>query len=272
MNNNNMIAEFLPDLIQWCRSQLTKSGGDRAVIGLSGGKDSTVVSALMAEAIGKERVYALILPDKGQSDLDTAIGIAQELGINYQVLDISQITSAIRAQLSEAIASGMIKEETEQTRLNIPPRVRMTMLYAVSQSIPGSRVINTSNLSEDWVGYVTLYGDSAGAFAPLGMLTSAEVVALGKKLGISERYLNIPPADGLTGKSDEEVSGFSYRQLNKYIRTGIISDEDTRTKIDRMHRQSRFKFLPLPMFRPPFSIEADDIAGVYRVSDQIDKD
>ena len=263
MDTNTTIAKIVPEIIRWCRSQLSASGGDRAVIGLSGGKDSTVAAALMAEAIGKERVFGLILPDKGQNDLDTAIEIARELKINYQVLDISVVTSAVRSQIAQAKVSGFIEEESEQTRLNLPPRIRMTMLYAISQSIPGSRVINTSNLSEDWVGYVTLYGDSAGAFAPLGMLTSAEVIALGEALGVPERYLKIPPADGLTGKTDEEIFGFGYDQLNEYIRTGETADEKVRDKIDRMHKLSRFKFLPMPMFKPPFSIRADDVAGVY---------
>ncbi|HHU08099.1 MAG TPA: NAD(+) synthase [Clostridiaceae bacterium] len=265
MNKNIKIAEVVPDIVQWCRDQLSTSGGDQAVIGLSGGKDSTVVAALMAEAIGKEQVFGLILPDQGQNDLDTAIEIARELEINYQVLDISPITSAIRLQVAKAIESGLIAEESEQTRLNLPPRVRMTVLYAVSQSILGSRVVNTSNLSEDWVGYVTLYGDSAGAFAPLGMLTSAEVIALGEALGVSERFLKIPPADGLTGKTDEDVFGFSYEQLDKYIRTGEITDKNAREKIDRMHRLSRFKFQAMPMFQPHFDIGADDIAGIYDV-------
>src|SRR5699024_11382405 len=124
----------------------------------------------------------------------------------------------------------------------------MTLLYELSQSIPASRVINTGNLSEKWIGYTTVYGDNTGAFAPLGSLTSDEVIELGRVLGISEKYIIKPPADGLTGGTDEDVLGFSYETLNKYIRKGIEPRPDIKKTIDRMHRQSRFKFDVMPTF------------------------
>ncbi|HHV42047.1 MAG TPA: NAD(+) synthase [Clostridiaceae bacterium] len=261
--SNSINRELVLDLVSWCRRQMESSGGKRAVLGLSGGKDSTVVAALLARAIGADNVYALIMPDNGQADLDIAIEICENLNVQYRVVDISSITHSIHEKLAEASLSGFIESVSEQTKLNLPPRVRMSLLFAFSQSIPDSRVINTSNLSEDWVGYVTLYGDTAGAFAPLGMLTSDEVIAVGRELGIPERFLTIPPADGLTGRTDEEVFGFSYDQLNSYIRTGELEDKIVREKIDNLHKSSRFKFLRLPMFRPPFRIGARDIAGIY---------
>ncbi|MDI9460761.1 MAG: NAD(+) synthase [Saccharofermentanales bacterium] len=266
-SDNSEIKEMVPELIDWCRQQLASSGGSKAVIGISGGKDSTVVAALMAAAIGEDRVFGLILPDGDQNDLETAKEICRHLRIRCQVIDITAITTAFKSCLSAVLDSGMIDQVSEQTRLNLPPRVRMAMLYAVSQSIPGSRVINTSNLSEDWIGYVTLYGDSAGAFAPLGMLTSDEVIVVGRELGVPARYLLLPPADGLTGRSDEEVFGFSYAELNNYIRSGEPANQEIKIKIDRLHRLSRFKFLPLPMFRPPFAIRANDLANIYRQGD-----
>lgn len=267
-SDNSGIKEMVSELIDWCRQQLASSGGSKAVIGISGGKDSTVVAALMTAAIGADRVFGFILPNGDQNDLETAKEICRYLQIRYQVIDISAITAAFNFCLLAVSDSGIIKRVSEQTSLNLPPRVRMTMLYAVSQSISGSRVINTSNLSEDWIGYVTLYGDSAGAFAPLGMLTSDEVIAVGRELGIPARYLLLPPADGLTGRSDEEVFGFSYVDLNEYIRSGELSNQELKGKIDRLHRLSRFKFLPLPMFRPPFAIRAKDLANIYQQGDK----
>jgi len=136
------------------------------------------------------------------------------------------------------------------------------LLYGLAQSL-NAVVINTSNLSEDWVGYATIYGDTAGAFSPLGQLTTEEVIALGRTLGLSEKFLVKAPSDGLTGKTDEEVLGFSYPLLNRYLREGICEDEAIKERIDRLHRQSRFKFLPIPMFEAPYDILAEDIAHIY---------
>ena len=138
----------------------------------------------------------------------------------------------------------------------------MTLLYALAQSLDAV-VINTSNLSEDWVGYATIYGDTAGAFSPLGQLTTEEVIALGRTLGLSEKYLVKAPSDGLTGKTDEEVLCFSYPLLNRYLREGICEDPAIKERIDKLHRQSRFKFLPIPMFEAPYEILAEDIAHIY---------
>lgn len=267
-SGNSEIKEMVPELIDWCRRQLASSGGDKAVIGISGGKDSTVVAALMAAAIGADSVYGFILPAGDQNDLDTAQEICRHLQICYQVIDIAAIIAAFNSCLSAVSDSGIINQVSAQTDLNLPPRVRMALLYAISQSIPDSRVINTSNLSEDWIGYITLYGDSAGAFAPLGMLTSDEVIAVGHELGVPARYLLLPPTDGLTGRSDEEVFGFSYAELNDYIRNGELVNQEIKAKIDRLHRISRFKFLPLPMFRPPFAIKANDLVNIYQQGDK----
>ncbi len=155
-------------------------------------------------------------------------------------------------------------EISKQTRLNLAPRVRMSLLYAVSQSIDDARVINTSNLSEDWIGYATLYGDTAGAFSPLGMLTSHEVIQIGEFIGLPEKFVIKEPSDGLTGKTDEDVFGFSYHVLNRYIRKGTIDDKEIKDKIDRMHKYSRHKFLPIPMYQPGLDIKANDIANIYR--------
>lgn len=239
------------------------TGGTKAVIGISGGKDSSVTAALCVNALGNENVIGILLPDGFQKDIDDAIDLCKFLGIAYIIADISTMTGAFLDLLTN-IEEDLIHNISNQTKINIPPRVRMTTLYAISQSIDNSRVINTSNLSEDWIGYATVYGDTAGAFSPLGMLTSDEVIQMGDYIGLPERFLIKIPSDGLRGKTDEDVFGFSYELLNKYIREGVCQDKAIKNKIDRMHEYSRHKFLPIPMFYPSLTIKAKDIANIYK--------
>jgi NAD+ synthase len=140
-------------------------------------------------------------------------------------------------------------EASKQTRINMAPRLRMTTLYAISQSNNG-RVVNTCNLSEDWVGYSTRYGDAAGDFSPLGGLTVQEVVAIGKVLGLPIELVEKAPSDGLTGLTDEDNLGFTYAVLDKYIRTGVCEDEATKALIDHKHVTNLFKLKPIPHFEP----------------------
>lgn len=251
------MAKITNSLIQYVREQLAASGGEQAVIGISGGKDSSVAAALLTKAIGADRVYGVLMPDGVQKDLGDAQELVRHLGIQSYEINIAPLTTAFHT----AVAAHL--PLSEQALLNAPPRIRMTILFGIAQSLPNARVINTSNLSEDWVGYATLYGDTAGAFSPLGMLTSEEVMAVGKHLGLPRALAEKIPADGLTGKSDEDIFGFSYAVLNRYIRTGEIADLATKATIDRLHRLSRFKFQPLPMFDPKLPIVAQDIAHVY---------
>ncbi len=245
---------------------MTSTGGTKAIIGISGGKDSSVTAALMARVVGADNVYGILMPDGHQPDISYAYEIAEHLKIHHTKIDISYITSSFYRQLHE---SAFTKEFpiSEQTQINLPPRVRMTLLYAVSQSIEGSRVINTGNLSEDWIGYATVYGDTAGAFAPFGMLTCDEVIALGREMGIPEKFLVKPPADGLRKRTDEEVFGYSYKTLNQYIRLGIAPDPVSKKKIDNSHLRSRFKYRPLPAFDPRLPVIAHLETGDQRVEE-----
>ena len=252
------LNELSSGVIYWIRKNMEAIGAKRAVIGISGGKDSTVTASLCALALGPENVYGLIMPDGDQEDLKDAIEICNKFGINCHVINISNTVKAIKTGVSE---TGL--ELSKQTTLNIPPRVRMTTLYAYAQSLDSALVINTSNLSEDWVGYATVYGDTAGAFSPLATLTSDEVIQIGRNLGIEEKYIIKPPADGLTGKTDEEILGFSYEVLNRYLRTGEIEDQKTKEIIDRMHRISRFKFNRIPMYNSGLEILAKEESDVY---------
>ena len=248
-------------LITWVKAQMEVIVANNAVVGISGGKDSAVVAALMAKALGKDRVYGVMMPDGEQSDISYARELCDFLGIHQKELSIRGITEAYWTLMRE-VEGTWCQEVSQQTKLNLPPRVSITLLYALAQSLDAV-VVNTSNLSEDWVGYATIYGDTAGAFSPLGQLITEEVIALGRTLGLSEKFLVKAPSDGLTGKTDEEVLGFSYPLLNRYLREGVCEDQAIEERIDRLHRQSRFKFLPIPMFEAPYDILAEDIAHIY---------
>lgn len=261
--NQEKLKNLTEDLIEWIKESMKSSGGKSAVIGISGGKDSSVVAALCVKALGKENVIGVLMPDGVQSDISFAEELCEELDIKNTTVNIEEMSKAFLKSLND-IKGKIIDDVSRQTILNFPPRIRMTVLYAVSQSIDDSRVINTSNLSEDWVGYATVYGDTAGAFSPLGMLTSDEVMQIGKYLGLSDKFTFKVPSDGLTGQTDEDIFGFTYETLNKYIREGICEDKDVKKKIDNMHKYSRHKFLPIPMFHAPIAIIPDDEAGVYK--------
>ena len=258
----------LPVLIDWIKQRMELSGGTSAVLGLSGGKDSSVTAALMAQAIGADNVYGILMPNRRQSDIEYAREIARLLKIQSAEIDIGPMVDAFYDQMADSPLFDN-KAITPQTRLNLPPRVRLALMYAIAQSIDGARVINTSNMSEDWVGYATVYGDTAGAFSPLGMLTTEEVIAIGRLLEIPEKFLIKPPADGLTGQTDEMVLGFSYEVVNQYIREGILPEPVTREKIDRAHKFSRFKFEPIPMFDPGLPIKANQVGAVYPVPEMM---
>lgn len=230
------------DLISWIREIFATSGpGCNAVIGISGGKDSTVAAALCAKALGKERVIGVLLPNGTQADIEDSRAVVKHIGIRSYELNIKEPFEAILQQLGAHIPPS------EQTRINLAPRLRMAMLYAVAQSFNG-RVINTSNLSEAWVGYSTRYGDGAGDFAPLLRLTVTEVKAIGHELGLPEYLVEKIPTDGLSGKSDESKLGFTYHALDTYIRTGTCPDPAAKDKIDALHARNRFKQLPMPAF------------------------
>lgn len=241
------IINIKKDLILWIKNMMKETDGTKAILGISGGKDSSITAALCKEALGPDNVIGVIMPDGIQEDISFAYGICEELNIKCINIPINSITSEF-LQIIDRKNEGIIENISENTKINLPARVRMTLLYAFSQSIPGSRVINTGNLSENWIGYTTIYGDNTGAFAPLGNLTSNEVIQLGEFLDIPEKYIIKPAADGLTGKTDEDILGFSYETLNKYIREGIIPEQSIKEKIDKMHKESRFKFDVMPTF------------------------
>ena len=229
--------------VQWIRDWFEENGkGCNAVIGISGGKDSSIVAALCVEALGKERVIGVLMPNGEQKDIADAKALVAYLGIRNYVCNIKDAVDGVLRSLENAGT-----EISRQTIVNLPPRIRMSTLYALSQSNNG-RVANTCNLSEDWVGYSTRYGDAAGDFSPLGKLTVQEVKAVGRELDLPAFLVEKIPADGLTDKTDEDNLGFTYAELDRYIRTGVMEDEQTKTRIDRLHRLNEFKLKPIPCY------------------------
>lgn len=235
--------EMKNSLIVWIREWFEKNGeGCNAVIGISGGKDSSVCAAVCVEALGKERVIGVLMPNGTQSDISDSRQLVEHLGIRNVTINVADAVNAVHTQLQKV---GIVV--SNQTEINLPPRIRMSVLYALSQSMNG-RVINTCNLSEDWVGYSTRYGDSAGDVSLLGKLTVQEVKALGRELGLPENLVEKTPSDGLCGSTDEQKLGFSYAVLDRYIREGVCEDTAIKDRIDRLHRANRFKLEVLPVF------------------------
>lgn len=235
------------EVVKWIKSFFDENGPDcKAVVGISGGKDSTVVAALCVEALGKERVFGVLMPNGEQKDIGDAMDVCKILDIDHTVVDIFKACKSIHDEVKTSLDDHWSK----QSSINLPPRIRMATLYAVSQTING-RVANTCNLSEDWVGYSTRYGDSVGDFSPLSNMTTDEVVAVGYACGLPKYLVEKVPSDGLCGKTDEDNLGFTYAVLNKYIRTGVCDDAEIKKKIDTLHEKNAFKLKPMPSFTPP---------------------
>lgn len=230
------------EVVQWIRYWFDKNGKDcNAVIGISGGKDSSVVAALCVEALGKDRVIGVLMPCGEQSDIEYSDMLINHLGIKSYTMNVYDAVNGVIQQFSPEISVS------SQTITNLPARIRMATLYAISQSLNG-RVANTCNYSEDYVGYATKFGDAAGDFSPLSYLTVTEVKAIGRELGLPTKLIDKTPTDGLCGKTDEDNLGFTYDVLDRYIRTGEIDDLDIKAKIDSMHEKNLFKLRPMDAF------------------------
>lgn len=236
------------DIVQWIRDWFETNGkGCNAIVGISGGKDSSVAAALCVEALGRERVIGVLMPNGEQSDIDMSRLLVKHLGIAHYVINIRDGYDGLLAQIRDTL--GGVSRDTE---INLAPRIRMSALYAVAQSRNG-RVVNTCNLSEDWVGYSTRYGDSAGDFSPLSMLCVREVLAIGRELGLPEVLVSKVPIDGLCGQTDEEKLGFTYAALDAYIRDGVAPAPEVKARIDRLYALNRFKvrFMDVFPYQPP---------------------
>lgn len=240
-------AEKVKDqCVAWIREFFEQNGpGCNAVVGISGGKDSSVTAALCVEALGRDRVIGVLMPCGEQHDIDMAYLLVNHLGIKHYVVNIKDAVEGLKNSIPREL------ELSKQSLTNLPARIRMSTVYAISQSCNG-RVANTCNMSEDWVGYSTRYGDAAGDFSPLMHLTVQELKEIGRVLGLPDVLVNKVPIDGLCGKTDEENLGFTYAELDLYIRTGEIDNLEKKAKIDDMHKKNLFKMQMMPGFEPNF--------------------
>ena len=228
--------------VDWIRNWFNENGKDcNAVLGVSGGKDSSVTAAVLVKALGKDRVIGVLMPNGEQADISYSHLLCETLGIKNITVNIADAVNGVKNAVK-----GI--EVSTQSVVNLPPRIRMSTLYYVSQSVNG-RVANTCNLSEDYVGYSTRYGDSVGDFAPLANFTVTEVKLMGKYLALPIELVDKPPADGLCGKTDEDNLGFTYAELDAYIRDGIAPPPEKKERIDRLHKMNLFKLRYMDTFK-----------------------
>ncbi|MCR5093361.1 MAG: NAD(+) synthase [Lachnospiraceae bacterium] len=238
-------AQEIERIVEWIRLWFSANGPQAsAVIGLSGGKDSTIVARLLVEALGAGRVVGVLMPDGEQADISDSREVAAFLGIRSFEINIGSAVQALAGEVSKALP--LLRD----TKINVPPRIRMATLYAVAQSLEtGGRVANTCNASEDYIGYSTKYGDAAGDFSPCSDYTVTEMLMIGDALGLPEHLVHKTPSDGLSGMSDEDKIGFTYAVLDRYIRTGLCEDERIKEKIDDMHMKNLHKLQTIPALR-----------------------
>ena len=245
LENFNAEAE-IEHIVAWIRDWFENNGPKaNAVIGISGGKDSSIVAALLVKALGKERVVGVLMPNGEQKDIADSKKVVEVLGIKHFIVNINP---AVEGEYEALRAAGV--EIGKDAIINTPPRIRMTTLYAIAQSLPeGGRVTNTCNRSEDWVGYSTKYGDAAGDFSPCSDYLVCEMLQIGDALGLPKELIHKTPSDGLSGMSDEDKLGFTYATLDHYVLTGEIEDQATKEKIDRLHRLNLHKLQTIPMYK-----------------------
>lgn len=245
MNIKDIVNKRIDRIRDWYENE--SGGAEGLILGISGGKDSSVVAALCSKAIGKDNVLGVIMPNGIQNDIDYAYGICDFLGIKRIKFNISNVYDSLYGDLNSLNNYNKSSDITitEDAKVNIPPRIRMTVLYAIGQSIR-YRVVGTGNASERYIGYFTKWGDGACDFNPVANFTSEEVIQIGRELGIPEKFLIKPPADGLCGKTDEENLGFTYKELNSFINNGYCNDEDVKNKIMNMHKRNLHKLLNIP--------------------------
>lgn len=245
-----MMLKVTENCINWIRDQFKDIPNGKAIIGISGGKDSTIAAALCVEALGADRVIGVLMPQYKQDDIRDSYKVCEYLNIHHFEINIGSVCEELCYKIDvehdydhKCINNPMIKT-------NLPARIRMTTLYAVAALYPNSRVVNTCNRSEDFVGYSTKYGDAAGDFSPLGNLTVREVLEIGDDLGLPNYLVHKAPSDGMCGKTDEDNLGFTYEELDNFLLGTAPVSAETMSKISRLYRTTRHKYIPMPIYDP----------------------
>lgn len=241
------MEQLTKDVIQWIKDYFKDNPDGKVICGISGGKDSTIVAALCKEALGADRIIGVLMPNGVQADIEDSYEVCEFLGIKRFTIDIYPAYSSLIKRIFPYIP---ISDVPPAVSTNLPSRLRMATLYTVAALYPNSRVVNTSNLSERYIGYSTKFGDGAGDFSPLGSLTVREVLQIGDDLGLPYELVHKTPSDGMSGKSDEERIGFTYDELDDYLLTGEATDE-IEEKIKRLHETNRHKIKRMPIFDVP---------------------
>lgn len=242
----------LKEILEWLEQYKEATRCRGVVLGISGGKDSTVV-AMLAKKVWGDNVFGVLMPNGEQKDIDDALDVVKTLGIEHRVVNIGTVYNSLLHVVENRIEETPLGRDfvancpkvTDKAKTNIPPRIRMTVLYAVAQTL-GYRVIGTGNASEAYIGWTTKWGDSAYDFNPIAHLTCTEVMALGDLLadefGLNKKYVTKTPSDGLCGKTDEDSFGFTYATLDGYISGGMSNTAyETALKIEQMHQASEHK-------------------------------
>ena len=235
-------------IIDWIRTYFANAGNEntKAVIGISGGKDSTIAAALLCRALGPDRVIGVLMPQGIQKDIHDSYEVCEYLGIKYYEINISTTMDALTLEIPEELFE--LRDDNDIYWTNTPARIRMTTLYSVA-GLVGGRVCNTGNRSEAYIGYTTKYGDLAGDFALLKNFTVREVLEIGDALDLPYSLVHKVPSDGMSGKTDEDKIGFSYETLDNYLLEDILPNDEILCKINEMHNRNTHKAcinLPAP--------------------------
>lgn len=241
---------------RWIKNQIAaRAPGGKVVLGISGGKDSTIAAALAARAIGPENVLGILMPDGIQSDIDYAKRAVHALDIQSRLVNIQTATESIQTMLLNAKDIDTNKyraiEPSRNAKINTPPRIRTATLYAIAASldVPGLVCCN-SNLSETYIGYTTKGGDNMGDIAPLREYTVSELKAIGDIIGLPYELVHKKPSDGLSGITDEQKTGIPYDILDKYLRTGVCDDAAILARIQQAHALAEHKVKRIPSCKP----------------------
>lgn len=253
------VKKITDEVVTWIQNWISANGNEqtKVVIGVSGGKDSSVTSALLVKALGKDRVIGIMMPNGEQKDISDSQTLVNHLGIKHFTVNIAKAYAGVQAAFAEA---GVVEAGKEATitndsfssvfRTNTPARLRMTTLYGIGAQIGNCRVVNTCNLSEDLVGYSTFYGDAAGDFAPINKLTTEEVVAIGDYLGLPSSLTHKAPSDGMCGKTDEDNLGFTYHEVNELARKNVKGANAEKILAKYKANLFKVKIIALPCYRP----------------------